>query len=119
MLDSKESVTALLLGCAVPVLTVREPLLKILRDPPFEVEVSDGVTPVNVDVNVVLAIEDVVAPGWEALIWGPEPMLSVTCSPMPGPHCRKTRVVDTVPAGAAVTVVVGTHVVVITPRFVW
>lgn len=46
-------------------------------------------------------------------------MLSVTCGPIPEPHCRKTRVVETVPTGAAVTVVVGTHVVVMTPRFDW
>jgi len=46
-------------------------------------------------------------------------MLSVTCGPIPGAHCPKTRVMEPGPTGAAVTVVVGIHVVVITPRFDW
>lgn len=79
------------------------------------------VDPAMEDVALAVVFDDDKAldPGWDASIPLSGTILSVTCGPSPGPHCQKVLVADTLPAGAAVTVVVGIHVVVMTPRFDW
>lgn len=101
-------------------LLLAEMLLEMLTEGPPAPEVTESVNTVYAGEdggNGVVTVDNVLAP--ELAVFAPVPgtMLSVTCGPIPCPHCPKIRVIETEPAGAAVTVVVGTHVVVITPRF--
>lgn len=86
----------------------------------IEVPVGAGPAMEDVAVDVVFDDDKTLDPGRrDASIPLSGTILSVTCGPSPGPHCKKVRVVETLPAVAAVTVVVGMHVVVMTPRFDW